>query len=114
MSTEKGCVPPNAVEPEAPPTPQQIEARFPPLDKGAKCYYDTEARAMWVGLPIQFVDPFGASVFLDASKLEFVKHHQREVLAEMERRKSPLGRLKDSVGAMMGRLQGKPGTLIAP
>lgn len=85
---------------------------LPPLDRTPKSFYDTEAKAMWIGIPVGYVDPFFASVFLDASKLEFVKHTQREMPAmiEAEKRKaSLLGKAREGVGSMMSRLGGLVG-----
>lgn len=96
---------------DTPAEKEPMKFALPPLDNGAKCFYDTEAKAVWVGIPIgPGVDPLAASFFLDAAKLEFLKHYQREMPAIMEalkRRQSLMGKAKKSIGEMMARLGGK-------
>jgi hypothetical protein len=104
--------PMTAIGPQAVDTPE-VKAdlprySLPPLDNGAKCFYDTEAKSMWVGIPIGLsLDPVAAAFFLDAAKLEFLKHYQREmpaIVKAAQTRQSLTGKVKEGFGAMMHRL----------
>lgn len=91
---------------------EEVKWSLPPLDKSPKCFYDTEAKSMWVGIPVGYIDPFFASVYLDAAKLEFLKHTQRDAPAiiDTERRKNELAsKVREGVGSMMSRLGGLVG-----